>query len=199
MKKLFLLLASSMFICSAFSQSATVNQKSQQAANYRNAAIKCVRSTLKAPSTMKVVSVKQELRKAYIEGDTIEYHVASAFGNYFNAIGGEKYFTHVDSIIVDSIKISEQQVPTYTLCTVKYDAQNSFGAMIRDEQDVIVYQDGTTMTLREFAMLLLDGQKKNSRVVKCEEDLHIKDLPALASGIKEGKWNDNMYIKKSNY
>lgn len=92
-------------------------------------AVEYLKNTMKSPSSFKVVNVKTYEKDASISYDTL-YHIMEVYKS--------KYDWLVDSVSVDSIKIYRIEYPRYTKYDIEYDAANSFGAVIRGNQEVYV-------------------------------------------------------------
>ena len=117
--------------------------------------VECVRNSLTSPSTMNVVSIVHESRDAKIIIDTL-YHVKSIQGKY-NKIGDMKIWFKINAVTIDSLQEAVRCFPAHTLYTVQYDAQNVFGAMVRDEDDVALLEDGSVLLSEDFFFKFYDN------------------------------------------
>ncbi len=148
------------------------------------AAIECVKWTLKCPSTMEVSSVTQVATEAQVERDTL-YHIKKKHGKYTNYGSGLKFWDKVDAVTVDSIKEFIRSYPAYTMCFVSYDAQNSYGAMIRENQSVAIQENGEAMLFDDFFSKYYDKAEVNVFAVEPIKYSNISDKLIYTD---EGKW-----------
>lgn len=125
----------------------TSQEEKQKKAN-EQAAVECVKWTLKCPSTMEVVSVSQVYSEPEIQKDTM-YHLMAKHGKYTSYFD-VKFWDKIEAVTIDSLKEFSHAFPAYTMCFVSYDAQNSYGAMVRGNQNVAILEDGTAMLFEDF-------------------------------------------------
>ena len=100
----------------------------------------CLREHLKCPSTLKVVEFSIEERAAHIDCDTM-FHVSRVNGKKFSP---QTYYHTIKSVTIDSICTITRNYPAYTYCSVKYDAQNLMGAIVREKASVVI-ENGTAI------------------------------------------------------
>ena len=121
------------FVCATLFSCSSKEQK---------AATEYLKGTMKSPSSFKVVSIEEDQMEARSSYDTL-YHVSKLYEH-------STYSLHyVDSVKIDSIKIMRTDYPAYTNVFIEYDAANSYGAIIRDSEFVVVY-NGDACSLSDF-------------------------------------------------
>lgn len=89
-------------------------------------AIATVKASLKCPSTFSLVSISNErTMEEDVRYDTTFFYckIFSSRTNY------------------DSISVTKYVYPAHSYISVEYDAQNSFGAMVRNKAHVLFYPD----------------------------------------------------------
>jgi len=91
-------------------------------------AIETVKSMCKSPSSFKLINVSEVQIDPYIKLDT-------AF--YYRGLYRTSYEVHnLPDVLFDSIYVTKQYWCGYTAVTVEFDAQNSFGAMMRGKETI---------------------------------------------------------------
>jgi hypothetical protein len=165
MKKYHLFFALSI-MCAMFASCTSKEQK---------AATEYLKGTMKSPSSFKVISIEEDQMEARSSYDTL-YHVSKLYEHSFYSLH------YVDSIKVDSIKIMRTDYPAYTNVFIEYDAANSYGAIIRDSEFVVVYNgDACSLSdfIKNYGVESLDHYEAHSTTLKNNWD---------NDSIKEGDW-----------
>lgn len=98
-----------------------------------------LKSTMKSPSSFKVISVEKENIPASISYDTT-YHIKK--------ICKHSYYM-VDSVLFDSIKIWRTEYPQHQKFFIKYDTANTYGGIMREAEEVCVV-NGEPFLWKEF-------------------------------------------------
>ncbi|MBR3647213.1 MAG: hypothetical protein IKN59_02360 [Paludibacteraceae bacterium] len=120
--------------------SSCVNKEQKIATEY-------LKDSMKSPSSFKVISVEKESIPARISYDTT-YHIKNIC----------KHSYKVDSVIFDSIKIWRSEYPKHLKFFIEYDAANSYGAIIRETEEVCVVNDKPFLW-EEFITNVVDDKK----------------------------------------
>lgn len=122
MKKIYFVLA----LClGALVVSCSGNKEQKQAEEY-------LQNILRSPSSFKVIKVEKSQVDASVSYDTI-FHINRVYldKNYY-------YLRRVESVVIDSIQVFRTDFPAYTNYQIEYDAMNTYGAVLRDEDNVLV-------------------------------------------------------------
>lgn len=133
---------------------------------------------MKSPSSFKVIEASENQMDARVTYDTL-YHVCKIFATDLYGI------RLADSVRVDSMKIMRTDYPAYTNVDITYDAANAFGAVIRDVESVVVYN--------EEACSFKDFVNKNGVESLDHTEVFEKTYVHHVSGnMKEGDWVDQI-------
>lgn len=96
-------------------------------------------STLKSPSSLKIIEIEFSKCPEIVTYDTM-YHIGTIFGEKW--FEDSEDFRTIDSIFIDSIKIATTIYPEHHEYTITYDADNSYGAAIRNKATYCVDDNG---------------------------------------------------------
>ena len=163
------------FVCVIFASCTSKEEK---------AAIQYLKSTMKSPSSFKVINVSYTEMDARIEFDTL-YHISKVQER--NVYG----MRNVDAVEIDSIKIMRIEYPAYTDYSIEYDAANSFGAIIRDTESVVVCK-GEASDYGDMISKYYD--KKNFDHFETYKKTFNTESLILTDNLQPGKWVDKMDI-----
>ena len=179
MKKIFVLCSLiAVILTSCTSEEEKIKKQNEKAA------IECVKWTLKCPSTMQVSHVDQVVEEAKIEKDTM-FHIKKKHGKYTDYGSGLKFWDKVTAVTIDSLKEYTRSYPAYTMCFVSYDAQNSYGAMVREHQSVAVLENGEAMLFEDFFSKYYDKANIKAWAIEPQKFTKIGDRLIYTD---EGKW-----------
>lgn len=90
-------------------------------------AIATVQASLKCPSTMQIVKISDEIGME----ETVTYDTSFYYCTFPSS-----------RLRYDSIFVTKTTYPAYSFISVTYDAQNSFGAMVRNTAHLLFYPGG---------------------------------------------------------
>ena len=124
-----------------------MSKEEKQAKENEELATSCVRATLKCPSSMQVSHIEQLAVTDTIEFDTL-YHI-SQIVRRTEWLYGTKFEYEITKLEIDSIRELKRIYPAYTHCSVYFDAQNSYGAMVRENETVAIV-NGYAILFRDF-------------------------------------------------
>ncbi len=127
--------------------SACMSKEEKQAKWNEELAASRVKVTLKCPSTMQLDRVDQLLVEEKTDIDTL-YHIQT-LKRRVEWFYGSKFEHEVTEIIMDSIKYEKRTYPEHVFCQVWYDAQNSYGAMVRGSESIVI-ENGVAYLHSEF-------------------------------------------------
>ena len=170
MKKNYLFIALSLF-CAVFVSCTSKDQK---------AAVEYLKNTMKSPSSFKVIDVEVTEMEPSSSFDTL-YHISEVYDYTIYSI------RRVDSVAVDSIKIMRIDYPVYTNYFIEYDAANSYGAIIRDHESVVVC-NGEANLFWDFISEYTD-KKVLDHVEAYSQTIPISGV-VIEDNLQTGKWLD---------
>ena len=161
-------------VCAIFTSCIDKDQK---------AAEEYLKNMMKSPSSFKVISVDLTEMEPSSSYDTL-YHISKVYDHYFYSIH------EFDSVAIDSIRIMRRDYPAYKNYFIEYDAANSYGAIIRDSEFVIVYE-GEACSLTDFIAKFSDKE-----VLDHTEAYKVTIVPRypLEKDMKVGNWLSKIYM-----
>jgi len=110
---------------------------------------KKLESSLKCPSTLKILSYEQE-EIPQLPDTSVFYHIAHIYGDAYPEFARIKGFFSIDSVRVDSIaRIISMPIPGQ-ICQFIYDCQNEYSAVIRDTAIYYYLNDSTVYTYFDY-------------------------------------------------
>lgn len=150
----------------------------------QKAAEEYLKNTMKSPSSFEVIEVKKSEHEASTSYDTI-YHI----GSVYETKGSYRFRLSLDSVFVDSIQIWRIEYPAIVSYSIEYDAANSFGAILRDKEDVYVTADGETYFPNEFI-----GKCIDEKILDHTEVFSRIYSKGIGYSIERGEWVDRYQI-----
>lgn len=151
----------------------------------------CLREHLKCPSTLRVVAFTMEDREAKIDCDTI-FHVARINGKKYSA---DEYYYNVKSVTIDSVRTVTRSYPSYKMCTIKYDAQNLMGAMVREEAHVVIENGAAIMFDSWFSRYYNNSEHTTWKESRTITDLSV-DCRTKINSLRRDCWANQYDLQR---
>lgn len=134
MKKVFMVVALALILASC-------NKEEKGAIEY-------LKSNLKSPSSFELVSIESKQHEQSYLYDTV-YHITAIEAENFDSLFD--HYNNVTSVSYDAMKIYKRDFYANTKFLITYDADNSFGAKIRENQSVYFVNGKYTMDFLDLA------------------------------------------------
>lgn len=161
---------------SACSLLACTNANQKMAEDYIAAHLLC-------PSTMKVVSVTDSIIPSETYTDTT-YHIQKVYGEINTNPNRYTEYARIDSVVLDSFHVIQKITPQIIAYHIIFDSQNEYGAMVRDEADVMVFD---SIACNYYEMGEIIGTRP-WKVLESGECVPICAMPTKQSYLSEGEW-----------
>ena len=128
------------------------------------------KNSLKSPSSFKLINVNVSEKDASISYDTL-YHIGKIRHNKYD-----------NDVIVDSIKIMKIEYPKCLINDIEYDASNSYGAIIRETEQIYVITENEVYFPLEYF-----EEYKERKFFDHTENYH-KSYSVWYNYLNEGDW-----------
>lgn len=110
-------------------------------------AIEFLKSNLKSPSSFKLISCETTSSETTFIYDTV-YHITNIEAEGYDSTF--EYYENVTSITYNAMRIYKREIFANTKYRITYEAENSFGASLKDVTDVYLLNDKYTMDILEL-------------------------------------------------
>lgn len=170
MKKIIYLLI--VIVSASFCVTSCKNEDEKAKDAEQQLAIEYLKSTLASPSSFKLIGVTVSGHEDSISYDTL-YHVKKLTYSY---------------ALTDSMKIMEVLRPKHKEYQIIYDASNEFGAIIRDEDEIVIC-NGKPYEHQEFTSMFLENKKE------IHKEAQVNKFMNPSSHVFEDDWSSILFLE----